>query len=82
MHTCNFVQKGVQGHSSAGVKQMFSYVADCSNVATRANLNGQLKVPRCRLRLSVGNIAVGGAGYFNKLPVEITMERGINRFKH
>ena len=45
VHTCNFVKKGIEGHLSAGVKQMFKYVSDCSNVATRANVEGSLKAP-------------------------------------
>ena len=82
VHTCNFVKKGAQGQLSAGIKQMFTYVAESSSVATRANVDSCLKVPRRKLRLSEGNIAIRGARYLNNLPTELRIEQDSDKFKN
>ena len=82
VHTCNLVQKGVKGHLSTGVKHMFSYVAESNKVATRANVNCKLRLPKCRLKQSEGNVAVRGARYLNDLPVDLRMEEDVAKFKN
>lgn len=80
VHTCNFVKKGTEGLLSNGVNQMFEHVTKTNNVTTRADVNGSLKVQRCRLKISEGNIAVRGAGYVNELPTHMRTERDIDKF--
>ena len=80
VHTCNFVNKGLQGQSSAGVNKMLKYRGDNSVVATRSSDNGSVQVSRCRLKLTGGNIAIRGAKYFNELPPPLRLEVDCAKF--
>ena len=60
---------------------MFSRIAMDSAFETRACTFGNLKIPKCKLKVSEGNIAIRGARYFNGLCVDLEHEQDINKFK-
>ena len=80
VHVCNFVNKGLHDKLSKGVNNMFKYNRDNNNVGTRSSSNGSVQVPRSKLKLSDGNLAVRGGNYYNVLPLSLRNESDSVKF--
>ena len=70
-HSCNIVFNGLNGTSTYGINNMFTYVHETHDINTRASSTSQVKLPKYRLAKSHGNLRHRGGKYFNDLPQDI-----------
>ena len=80
-HTFNFVYKGVNNMSSAGVDNIFKENRPTNHVNTRATTDKQLHVAASRLEKCKGNIRIWGAMNYNDIPTEIRQKTIYDSFK-
>ena len=80
-HGCNLVYKGLHQLSTPTINNMFNYVHERHPKTMRSSTNLKLDVPRCKLKITQGNLRHRGPRYYNTVPADVRCCVTFDRFK-